>query len=80
MGWEPLLVYAEQSTLDVISSLCVLDVQYNTTQLYRQVTNAQGMCYGTKHTHTHTHTSHTQQQQNNNNNQNCNSKNVKVGQ
>ena len=30
-----------------------------TIQLYYQVTNAQGMCYGTKHTHTHIHTSHT---------------------
>ena len=29
----------------------------NVIQLYCKVTNAQGMCYGTKHTHTHTHTS-----------------------
>ena len=30
----------------------------DTIQLYCQVTNAQGMCYGTEHNHTHTHTSH----------------------
>ena len=33
-------------------------IQYNTIQRYCQVTNAQRMCNGTKHTHTHTHTSH----------------------
>ena len=44
----------------------------NTIQLYCQVTNAQGMCYGTKHTHTHSqsHQSHTHNTQK--------SKNVKV--
>ena len=29
-----------------------------TIELYCQMTNAHGMCYGTKHTHTRTHTSH----------------------
>ena len=42
-------------------------------QLYCQVTDAQGMCYGTKHTHTHTHTSHTHTHT-----QKYNSKNIKV--
>ena len=33
-----------------------------TIQLCCQVTNAHGMCYGTKHTHTRTHTSHKNKQ------------------
>ena len=36
--------------------------QYNTVQLYCQVTNAQGMYYSTKHTHTLTLTSHVRTQ------------------
>ena len=32
-------------------------IQYNTIQLYCQMTDAQEMCYGTKHIHRHTHTS-----------------------
>ena len=39
-------------------------LQYNTIQLYCQVTNAHGMCYGTKHTRTRTHTSHIKNKKN----------------
>ena len=33
-------------------------IQYNTMQLYCQVTNAPGICHGVERTHPHTHTSH----------------------
>ena len=46
-------------------------VQYNTIQLYCQVTNAHGICYGTKHSYKHIHISHIKKK-------NCNSKNIKV--
>ena len=41
------------SRLDWNRSTAINTKQYNTIQLYCQVTTAQGMCYGTKHTHTH---------------------------
>ena len=46
-------------------------IQYNTIQLYCQVTNAQRLCDGTKHTHTRTHTGHIKKPT-------YNSKNVRV--
>ena len=51
---------------------------YNTIQLYCQVTNTQGMCYGTKHTHTHTHISHQKQTNKNKTTTTVNSKNIKI--
>ena len=52
-------------------------IQYNTVHLYCQVTNAQGMCYGTKHTHTHTH-AHTHTRHIKKKKKTLNSENVEV--
>ena len=52
----------------------LLCLQYNTIQLYCQVTNAHGMCHGTKHTNTRNHTNHIKKKKK----LNYNSENVKV--